>query len=138
MMALGPFRFAIDALILQRIDRRLPLRHVDQELIGRAPGSQYLGPGVERIQLPCLIYPVALPGSGLSQIEAMRQLAVSGAPLMLAAATGRVLGLWTIRDVDDMRDHLLGGAIAQRVEATIDLARYSPVGAGGGPFSLFA
>lgn len=137
MMALGPFRFAIDALILQRIDRRLPLRHVDQDLIGRAPGSQFLGAGVERIQLPCLVYPVALPGSGLSQIEAMRQTALTGVPLMLAAATGRVLGLWTIRDIDDTRDHLLGGAIAQRVEATIDLGRYTPVGAGGGLFSLY-
>ena len=139
MMALGPFRFSIDALILQRIDRRLPLRHADQDLVGREPASQFLGPGSERIQLPALIYPVFLPGAGLSQLESMRQTAAAGTPLQLAAATGRVLGRYTIREVHDQREHLLGGAIAQKVEATIDLARYVPVAGGGlgGLFSLF-
>ncbi|CAM5399551.1 hypothetical protein AFEL58S_02013 [Afipia felis] len=140
LMALGPFRFSIDSAILQRIERRYPFRHVDQDLVGRAPGSQFLGPGVEHIQLPCLVYPVFLPGAGLSQIEAMRKAGESGQPLMLAAGTGRVLGNYTIRSVDDSRDHLLPGGIAQKVDAMIEIARYVPVsgGAGGGlPFSLF-
>ena len=141
LMGLGPFRFSINSAILQRIARRYPFRHVDQELVGRAPGSQFLGPGVERVQLPCLIYPVFLPGSGLSQIEAMRKAGVSGQPLMLVAGTGRVLGNYTIRDVDDSREHLLPGGIAQKVDAVVEIARYVPVGGGGAagglPFSLY-
>lgn len=137
MMALGSFRFSIDSLILERIDRRLPLRHIDQDLVGREPGSQYLGPGSERIQLPALIYPVFLPGGGLTQLESMRQTAMAGTPLMLAAATGRVLGRFTIREVHENREHLLAGAVAQKVSATIDLARYAPVTGGSGIFSLF-
>lgn len=139
LMALGPFRFSIDSALLQRIDRRYPFRHIDQDLVGRAPGSQFLGPGVERIQLPCLVYPLFLPGSGLSQIEAMREAGATGRPLMLAAGTGRVLGNYTIRNVDDMREHLLPGGIAQKIDCMVEIARYVPVGGGAGglPFSLF-
>lgn len=137
MMALGPFRFSIDTQILTRIDRRFPFRHADQDLVGRAPGSQFLGPGLERIQLPSLIYPVFLPGSGMSQIEAMRQTASTGAALMLAAGTGRVLGRYTIRNVDDTRDHFIVNGIAQKIDAMIEIAAFNPVGGSSTPFSLF-
>lgn len=136
-MALGAFRFSIDAMYLARIERRFPMRHVDQDLVGREPGSQFLGPGTERVQLPCVIYPLALPGSGLSQLEAMRRVAMTGTPLMLCAGTGRVLGTYTIRSVDDSREHFIAGGIAQKVDTVIDLARYVPVAGGGGLFSLF-
>jgi phage protein U len=137
MMALGPFRFSIDSQILLRIERRYPLRYADQDLMARAPGSQFLGPGLETIQLPCVVYPLFLPGSGLSQIEDMRQTAARGESLMLAAGTGRVLGRYTIRNVDDTRDHIIVGGIAQKIDVVIDIAADTPVAGGSGAFSLF-
>ena len=138
-MALGGFRFSIDAMVLSQLERKLPIRFADIDLVGRAPGSQFLGPGKETIQLPALVYPVFLPGSGLSQIEGMRQAAETGMPLILAAGTGRVLGRFTIREVADTRTHFLGKGVAQKIEVRIDLARYMPVGgtSGVGIFRLF-
>lgn len=138
-MGLGEFRFSIDGLLLQRIERRFPFRYADQDLIGREPGSQFMGPGLERVQLPVLMYPIALPGSGMAQIEGMRQAGRAGVPKILAAGTGRVLGLYTIREVDDTRDHFIINGIAQKIDAVIELAAHAPVfgGASAGGFSLF-
>jgi phage protein U len=128
MMALGPFRFATDALLLAGCERRLPARHADIELVGRAPGSQFLGPGVEIICLPAVLYPHYLGGAGLGQLEGLRAMAEAGAPLMLVSGAGRVLGRYTIREVADMREHFLPNGLAAKVEIRIELARYAPVG----------
>lgn len=128
MMALGPYRFAVDSFILDSIDRKLPARHADIELVGRAPGSQFIGPGAERIELPAVLYPAFLQGRGLSQLDGLRESANRGTPLMLAAGTGRTLGLFTVREVSDVRRHNLPNGYPQKVEIRIELVRYTPVG----------
>lgn len=132
MMALGPYRFSVDAFILQSIERKLPARHVDIDLVGRAPGSQFLGPGSERISLPAVLFPAFLGGRGLEQLEGLRESTKTGVPMMLAAGTGRVLGLFTVREVGDTRTHNLPNGFPQKVEVRIDLAAYTPVGGIGG------
>lgn len=138
LMALGPFRFSVEDMVLKRFGRRLSARHADVDLVGRAPASQFLGPGKETISLPAVIYPYYLGGAGLAQLDGMRAAADAGTPLMLAAGTGRVLGNFTLREVDDEREHFLPNGSPLKVEIRVDLARYVPVGGfGTGLFGLF-
>lgn len=136
VMALGPFRFAVHSGALQRFDRFLPARHLDVPVIGRRPSLHFAGPDVETVHIMALCYPAFLGGRGLAQIEGMRQVALAGTPLMLVAASGRVLGRWVVGAIGDIREFFLLGGTAQRVEVDLELKRYAG-GEASGPFSLF-
>jgi len=130
MMGLGSFRFSVEAMVLQRFERRRPQRHADVDLIGRPPGSQFMGPGSQTINIPAVIYPYFLGGAGLAQLDSMAAAADAGTPLMLVAGTGRVLGRFTVRDIGDTREHFFPDGSPQKVELYVSLARYVATGGG--------
>ena len=91
MMALGGYRFAIGTAAFQTLRRATEYRWAQMNRIGRRPAMQYVGPGVESIDLDGVIYPHFR--GGLRQVEAMRAEARLGLPLMLVSGTGYGLGL---------------------------------------------
>src|SRR5205085_10895449 len=94
MMGLGEFRFGLNTAAYQDLSRSHSWRWPTVERIGAKPATQFVGPGVDAVQMNGVIYPHF--GGGLRQIEAMRAEADKGETLNLVDGTGQGWGLYVI------------------------------------------
>ncbi len=122
MMALGDYYFSIDTASYQTWQRSTAYRWPQQERIGREPASQFIGPGTDTIILDGTIYPHYKGGIG--QLDAMREMAGTGAPLLLVDGLGRVHRKWCITQIDEGQSVFLPGGIPRKVTFSLQLQRY--------------
>lgn len=121
-IALGGYRFSIDTAPLQELERISEWRWADKDVIQGKPQSDYIGPGLDSIELNGMIYPHFR--GGLGQVDAMRAEADKGAPLRLVLGTGQDLGLWTIRRISEKQMRLYDRGIPLKVEFRLSLKQY--------------
>lgn len=122
MMALGDYRFSVDTAAYQSWQRSIAYRWPQQERIGREPASQFVGPGTDSITLEGTIYP-AYKG-GLGQLDAMRDMAGAGKPLLLVNGLGRIHHKWCITQIDEGQSTFMQAGIARKVTFTMTLQKY--------------
>lgn len=122
MMALGGYRFAIGTAAFQTLRRATEYRWAQMNRIGRRPAMQYVGPGVESIDLDGVIYPHFR--GGLRQVEAMRAEARLGLPLMLVSGTGYGLGRWVIVSVEETGSVFLSNGAPRKIEFRLSIKHY--------------
>ena len=122
MMALGEYHFSLSTAAYQDLTHSTTYRWQAQERLGRPPARQYLGPGEETITLRGVVHPHYK--GGLGQIDRMRAEAGRGEPLLLSEGTGRILGRWVIRQIEETRRELEADGAPRRIEFRLDLARY--------------
>lgn len=122
MLALGPYRFAVDAAAYQSLSRSAEYRWPAQERIGRAPARQFVGKGGETVNLSGVIHPHY--AGGLGQMERMRELAGQGLPLPLADGRGKIWGLWCIERIEETRTALFANGDPRKIEFSLQLAAY--------------
>ncbi|ETX03575.1 MAG: tail protein (plasmid) [Candidatus Entotheonella factor] len=122
MLALGDFRFAVDTAAYQTLQRTSAYRWPGQERLAREPALQFTGPGTETLTLDGVIYP-AFRG-GLGQLDAMREMAARGEPLLLVDGLGQVRGQWVITQIEESQSHFLPKGIPRKMTFTLSLQRY--------------
>jgi hypothetical protein len=88
MLSLGEYQFSVDTAAYEQLCRRSEYRWARMERISHRPSLQYVGMGLEEIELRGVIYPHYK--GGLGQIDSMREEAAKGKPLILVS--GNTLG----------------------------------------------
>ena len=126
LMSLGEYRFSLSTAAYQDLTHSTTYRWQAQERLGRQPARQYLGPGEETITLRGVVHPYYK--GGLGQIDRMRAEAGRGEPLLLSEGTGRILGRWVIRQIEETRRVLDADGAPRRIEFRLDLASYGEDG----------
>jgi phage protein U len=122
MMALGTFRFGVNQASYQSLRRSATYRWAQASRAGRAPASQFIGPGGEEMTLDGVIYPHFK--GGLRQVEGMRAVAGLGQPMMLVDGLGWVLQRWCIAGVDETRSVFLADGAPRRIDFSLRLVSY--------------
>ncbi len=148
MMQLGTYQFSINTSAYQTLRRSVGYRWAAQDRIGRAAALQFIGPGEDSLSLDGVIFPTHrelrnllsqrrpdAPLSGgsvlpvrfsqLSQLEAMREQAAAGTPLLLLDGQGQILGQWVIERVEEQQDNFARAGVARRQTFSLKLRKYS-------------
>ncbi|KAA5607145.1 phage tail protein [Roseospira marina] len=121
-MALGEFRFAVGTAAFDRLRRVRSYTWATQDRFGRLPAAQFTGPALPTLDLEGTLFPGF--GGGLSQIDAMADMAAAGEPLDLVDGTGGVHGLWVLLEVGDTRTVFLDNGAARRIDFQARLQMY--------------
>lgn len=122
MMALGDYRFSMDTAAYDRLRRVNAYRWTAQDRMGRRPAMQYAGPGRETVELSGTILPHYR--GGLGQLDAMRDAAGGGEPLMLVDGRGIVWGKYVIEEISEEQSVFLRGGVPRKVGFSLRLSRY--------------
>lgn len=122
MMALGKYRFSVDTAAYQRLMREQEYRWASQPRLGRRPARQFIGAGEERIELEGTIYPHFR--GGLGQIDAMRDEANAGEPLLLVDGRGNVWGKYGIERITETQTRFHGNGVPLKIEFQLVLSHY--------------
>lgn len=128
MMALGPFRFAIDTAAYQRLSRTTEYRWPAQNVIGGKPVKQYVGPGEDRIEMSGTLYPAfRRQRQGLAQLSYMREAAAMGEPHLMVDGNGRVWGLFVIESITEDQAVFFADGTPRRIDFSMSLSAYGDV-----------
>lgn len=122
MMGLGDFRFGLSTAAYQRLQRSTEYRWEEQARVGREPALQFIGRSLASVDLEGVIYPTFR--GGLSQVDAMRDMAGMGEPLTLVDGTGKVWGEYCILGVGDAQTGFTDDGRARKIEFTVRLKEY--------------
>ena len=123
MMQLGGFQFGINTAAYQGLSRTDEWRWPAQERYGQEAALQFTGLGATSVTLDGVIFPEWK--GGLGQVEAMRQEAGKGRPLVLVDGRGQALGMWVIESIDETQGTFAAGGVARRIEFSLQLKRFS-------------
>lgn len=126
--SIGEYQFSLNTAVAQTLDRTTEQRWGRHALFGQHEALQDLGPGADTITLAGVIYPHWRGGTG--QIEAMRQTANLGEPLMLVDGSGTVYGWWVIESIDEKAGEFAALGVPRKQEFSMKL-RYFDGGGGG-------
>ncbi|WP_072670544.1 phage tail protein [Vibrio injensis] len=122
MLGLGDYRFSVDRAAYQELRRVTDYRWPSQERIGRTPARQFVGPGDDRQDLEGVIYPHFRGGPG--QLDAMREEAAQGTPLLLVDGEGRIHGRWVIERVEETKSVIDEKGRPRRQQFRLTIAFY--------------
>lgn len=122
MMALGAYRFSIESAAYQELKHSHAFRWQAQERLLRRPAMQFIGAGEESIELSGVIYPHFR--GGLTQLNAMRQEASKGQPLLLVDGLGFVWGQWVIVQIDEDQSFFLANGQPLKQSFQLRLVNY--------------
>lgn len=122
MMKFGAFAFSVDTAAYSSLTRDTAYRWAAHECPGQTAKREYMGPGDDRISLPGTVYPAY--AGGLGQVDAMRDAAAQGKPLLLVDSRGVIWGYWCIEHVRDTQRHFLPGGIPRKIEFTLEMTFY--------------
>jgi phage protein U len=122
MMTLGGFKFQLSSAVYQEFKRSTEYRWPKQDRFGRAPVRQYTGYGDDTITLSGVVYPGW--NGGRQQVDALRDLAGQGEPLMMVAGDGTVMGRWVVDKVDEGQTIFGPAGAALRQEFTLNLSKF--------------
>ncbi len=123
MLALGSYRFELRTATYQNYTRHTTWRWPQQDLIGRDPILQFMGPNLDTVELDGTIYPHF--AGGLGQLGLMREEANKGTPLhMIEGARGRNLRRWVILSVKESYPEFFAAGIPRKIDFALSLKRY--------------
>ena len=120
IITLGEYAFSIESAPLEELQRIAEYRWASTDRIGARPGWQWLGPGRETIALSGVGFPAWRGGA--RQADSLRAAAAAGEPLRLIDESGRILGFWVVRRIEERRSALLAGGGPRRIEYRLELA----------------
>ena len=112
MMGLGNYRFSLNTSAYQQFRRSIEYRWQGQERLQNNPAMQYLGHGMEQIDLEGTIYPEFR--GGLDQVE----------PLLLIDGMGGIWGRWVITRLEENREVFLKGGIPRKISFRMSISKY--------------
>lgn len=125
LMALGPFRIALDTQALEQLDDRENARIAKLDRALTTPTKQFLGPGDRTIELRSVIYKEVLSPGGPTQIEMMRLWMRTGRRMPLISRSGHFYGFYLIEELAGEKTHVLPNGTFQKITLTITLTQAS-------------
>lgn len=121
LAALGMFVFETDSALFDELARSRAWRHARTDRFGARPAAQFVGVGDDTITLTGKLVP-GLAGR-YSAIDILVEMADAGDALPLADGTGRILGTYTIENLDERHSNLIDNGRARLVDFTLSLRR---------------
>lgn len=122
MMMLGRYMFGLSNAAYQNLTRTTQYRWPSEERIGRRPALQFVGTGSDVITLNGTIYPEF--NGGLAQIDALREQAGTGEPLILVDGLGNNYQQWCVVRIKETARVMLENSAPRRIDFEIELSRY--------------
>lgn len=122
LLKLGEFTFSVSTAAFQTLRRSHQYQWQSQARLGGGPALQYTGIGETSIELAGVIYPGVV--GGVDQMRLIRSVAAKGAPLLLVAGTGDILGYWAVRGVQETGSHFFSDGVARKQDFSISLVFY--------------
>lgn len=122
LLVLGPFQFMVGTMAHQSIKRTSEYRWPNQDRITRAPAHQFVGIGIDRIELEGYLLP-HYTGS-TSHIQTLRRMAEAGEPYELVDHYGSAYGRYVVLRVEETRTELDRVGQPRRVDFRLELAAY--------------
>jgi hypothetical protein len=122
MMILGDYQFSIHTAAYDSLQHSTEYNWQSQQRLGRSPAQQFTGFGEETISLSGLMLPDF--SGGLSQLDAMRESAALGEPLILISGNGFVMGKWCITKISNTNSNFWGNGMPRKIEFSMDLKAY--------------
>jgi phage protein U len=162
MLSLGSYRFSLSTAAYQALERNAEWRWPQQDVIGRFPVRQWVGPGNRTVTLKGLVLPahkglLGLPnlisrvpeiaqalghvatiqsilqrgninllalGDGKWQLDALRQDAELGVPLLMIDGRGRNWGYWVVDSLRESESRHFADGASMRVEFDVSISYY--------------
>ncbi|MEL6477610.1 MAG: phage tail protein [Pseudomonadota bacterium] len=121
-MGLGAYRFQLLTAAFQDRTKNTTYRWSAQDRAGRSPALQFLGEGIETMDLQGRILPTFR--GGLGQVRAMRAQAKTGEPLMLVDGLGFVYSRWVITQIRETETIFFPNGAPRLIEFSVSLSRY--------------
>ena len=122
LMALGGYRFSINTAAFQTLQRSSRYRWQAQARVNRKPAQQFTGPEADTVTLEGQILPHYK--GGLKQMDAMREQAGKGEPLLLTDGLGNVWGKWCITRIEETRSDLMTNGAPRHIRFRLELVEY--------------
>jgi len=121
MLILGNFMFSLNTAAFQELERTTEYRWAEQERFYRDAALQFLGPGVDRISLPGVIYP-SYKG-GLAQVDKMRRMAGRGVSMTMIDGRGNLYGKWVIESITEKQSNFAFLGAPRKQEFSLSIRR---------------
>ncbi|GGW45144.1 tail assembly protein [Vreelandella hamiltonii] len=119
LMALGMFVFEIRSVPYQELKRITEWRHASQSRVGERPAYQYIGQGIDTINLSGTLLPTFT--GGRFSLDEIREMANQGNAWPLVEGTGRQYGLWVVTRVEETSTHFFRDGAAEKIEFILTL-----------------
>ncbi|MCX4027833.1 phage tail protein [Spartinivicinus marinus] len=122
LLKLGDFIFSIKTASYQKLRQQWQFKWASQPIIGGYPQQQYTGETVRTMALSGTMYPGQY-GSRDSLLH-MVELAGTGAPFILVAGTGEILGYWCITQVSESGTYPDKEGVCRKIEFSVSITYY--------------
>lgn len=126
MIQLGEFQFTITTASYQTFTRDISYRWPSQDVIGKRPALQFVGPSKESIAVAGNIYPGEF--GNVEQVDQMRSMAERGEPLRLIASQyagrGSIMGMWVILAVGEINSFFFEDGSPRKIEFSLEVSYY--------------
>ena len=122
MMILGNYPFSIHTAAYDSLQHSTEYNWQEQQRLGGYSAQQFTGMGKTSISLSGVMLPDF--AGGRAQLDAMRDQAGKGKPLILIDGNGFVLGKWCITKISNTNSNLWSNGMARKIEFSMDLEFY--------------
>ena len=123
LVAIGMFVFGVDGPTFEELERRVDWKWEASPRYGERDALQFTGPGEDKISISGLLVPEI--AGAYSDIEKLREMGDSGEVQDVVLGTGKVLGQYVIKAVDDRQQYFLAGGVPRQVDFAVDLLRHA-------------
>ncbi|WP_230478362.1 phage tail protein [Vreelandella hamiltonii] len=113
------FVFEIRSVPYQELKRITEWRHASQSRVGERPAYQYIGQGIDTINLSGTLLPTFT--GGRFSLDEIREMANQGNAWPLVEGTGRQYGLWVVTRVEETSTHFFRDGAAEKIEFILTL-----------------
>lgn len=117
-MRLGPFRFGIRQIGYTDLQRTIEFALAPQERLFARTSHQFMGTGVEKVQIRGMLFPKDKRFGNLSELNKMRNAALSYG---LGSSLGVWHGRWFVRSISDNQTSFHPDGTPRKVEFTVEL-----------------
>ena len=122
LMTLGEYRFSVNTAAYKTLQRSSRYQWQAQQRFNRKPAQQFTGPDADTVNLEGQILPHYK--GGLKQIDAMREQAGKGEPLIMTDGLGNVWGKWCITRIEETRGDLMSNGAPRHIQFRLELVEY--------------
>jgi phage protein U len=122
LLALGSYRFSVNTAAFQQLSKSNDYRWAQQERLAVDPALQYIGPGIQTMDVQGVIFPHYK--GGLNQVNDMRTEASLGKPLLLTDGQGNIHGSWVIERIEETQSIFFSNGTPRKIEFRVSLKKY--------------
>jgi phage protein U len=127
MLSVGPYLFSLQTAAYTEMTRKWEWRWEEVKRLGTDVANQYLGPGSIELSFKGTIY-TEFPGdgrtTGTEQIDALRNLADQGVPMMVIDGRGKVYGRYVLTSLEETGSFFHVHGAPKKQEFSVEMKGY--------------